>query len=229
MPVKVFSGIAPPQALLDAMAAARVQPPTPLVQRPSWPTEQTLEPESRPAMPPRPTRPPVPAESTVEYDDAPPSYEDAMADNLSPVDGPRREYHPPDASPLQTTIEPGTDGKSSAEASRTREGGPAPEGHVTSAQDPHNRRSSSESFDMLPGTPPESSPPGSPVSRHLSILKAQRNTMHEDSPPQYEPIAEPQQVPNTMHHQPSRNNLRQINLGVPSRKPVPGSSRNPPT
>ncbi|KAJ6151801.1 hypothetical protein N7470_006929 [Penicillium chermesinum] len=96
---------------------------------------------------------------------------------------------------------------------------------------PSNHRSSSESFDMLPGTPPESvsgSPPGSPtMHRHLSVMKVHRNTTHEDSPPQYEPIADTQQAPNTINHQPSRNNLRPMNLGVPSRKPVPGSSNQP--
>ena len=62
----------------------------------------------------RPTRPPVPARPSstsaprpiydplyppqlntpgpASADDAPPSYEDAMADEIGPVDGPRRDY-----------------------------------------------------------------------------------------------------------------------------------------
>ena len=36
----------------------------------------------------------------VMGDAAPPSYEDAMAEEIGPVDGPRRDYHPP---PTTTT------------------------------------------------------------------------------------------------------------------------------
>ena len=79
MPVKVYSGIRPPQALLDAMMS---NPPLPHVstQTPSTPTH-----------PPQSFGPPpsnIPA-------DAPPSYEDAVADDLGPIDGPRREYTQP--------------------------------------------------------------------------------------------------------------------------------------
>ena len=40
-----------------------------------------------PAYPPQVGVPGAP-----DFDDAPPSYEDAMADEMSPADGPRREY-----------------------------------------------------------------------------------------------------------------------------------------
>src|SRR5436189_5773425 len=86
MALQVFSGIAPPQALLAAIAAAPGQP-------------NVLE---SPVIPPRPTQPPQGLTPTYAspvpgpYEDAPPSYEDAMADALGPVDGPRREYNPPD-------------------------------------------------------------------------------------------------------------------------------------
>ncbi|KAE8441502.1 hypothetical protein EG329_004890 [Mollisiaceae sp. DMI_Dod_QoI] len=76
--IEVYSGISPPAALLDAIA-------------------------SRPTIPVRPQTQPTPAVSDPLYppqappggpsaDDAPPSYEDAMAEDISPADGPRREY-----------------------------------------------------------------------------------------------------------------------------------------
>jgi len=214
MPVKVYSGIAPPQALLDAMAAATLQPSS------SKPNEQNLptDANSRPPMPPRPSGAPVPANSGVVYDEAPPSYEDAMADNLGPVDGPRREYHPPDAS----TVESGTDAKSPVQMGKVREDGPTTEGSTVPSRE--DRRSSSESFDMLPTTPPESnsgSPPTSPVTRSQSTMKVSRNPVEEESPPQYQQVADNQlQAPN-VNRRPSNTNMRAMNLGVPSRKPVP--------
>lgn len=224
MPVKVYSGIAPPQALLDAMAAAALQP-SPSKPEPS-PSSPTNADDSRPPMPPRPSGAPVPAESGAVYDDAPPSYEDAMAENLSPVDGPRREYHPPDAS----TVESGADAKSPVQAGKVREDGPAAEGSAVPGSR-EDRPSSSESFDMLPTTPPESnsgSPPASPVRRSQSTMKIHRNPVDEESPPQYQPVAENQlQSSNSVERRPSRNNLRPMNLGVPTRKPVPRSTDRP--
>ncbi|KAN0112891.1 hypothetical protein V8E51_005842 [Hyaloscypha variabilis] len=76
--VEIYSGIHPPTALLDAMAS---RPSAPV--RPSVPTPQTYD----PAYPPQVGVPGAP-----DLDDAPPSYEDAMADEMSPADGPRREY-----------------------------------------------------------------------------------------------------------------------------------------
>lgn len=234
MPVKIYSGIAPPQALLDAMAAAAPQSSqTKPTHRPTWPMSSNST--NPPPMPPRPAGPvPVPADSSEAYDEAPPSYEDAMAENLSPVDGPRREYHPPDASSSRS-MESGTDAKSPVETGRTREGPvPASQGNLTPSAYEHQGRSSSESFDMLPTTPPESisgSPPGSPVRRSQSMMKVHRNPMDDESPPQYQPVADGQlQAPsNTIRQRPSQNSLRPMNLGVPSRKPVPGPSRRPTT
>ncbi|KAJ5341855.1 Arrestin-like N-terminal [Penicillium brevicompactum] len=216
MPVKVFSGIAPPQALLDAMAAASLQQGSEKPQ-PSLPTETGID---RPPMPPRPSGEPVPVNSGDPYADAPPSYEDAMADHLSPVDGPRREYHPPEASP----VEPGADSKPTAQG-KDSEDGPAAEGSSTPRRRDH--RSSSESFDMLPTTPPESqsgSPPPSPTRRPGSMMKIPRNPVEDESPPQYEPVGGGQQAAQSQR-QPSRNN-RPMNLGVPNRKPVPRSPHN---
>jgi hypothetical protein len=216
MPVKVFSGIAPPQALLDAMAAASLHPGK-LKPEASIPAENE---NIRPPMPPRPSGEPVPVNSGDAYDteEAPPSYEDAMADHLSPVDGPRREYHPPDAS---HPMESGTDAKSAA-----RQGdGPAAEG--SSAPRRRNNRASSESFDMLPTTPPESPSPRSesPVLRPGSMMKISHNPVDDESPPQYEPVTS-SQAPPAAQRQASGSNSRPMNLGVPNRKPVPGSPAN---
>ncbi|KAI9825674.1 MAG: hypothetical protein M1832_001018 [Thelocarpon impressellum] len=81
LPVKVYSGIAPPRALLDAIAAQKETPPS-LDALPPRPTTQT---------PTSPTQAPsyTPAAGA---DDAPPSYEDAMAEDIGPVDGRRRDY-----------------------------------------------------------------------------------------------------------------------------------------
>ncbi|RDL38955.1 Uncharacterized protein BP5553_03295 [Venustampulla echinocandica] len=82
--VEVHSGISPPAALLDAMAQQR--PPVP-----ARPTAQTPTPVSAPAADPLyPPQLGTPAAAVV--DDAPPSYEDAMAEDITPTDGPRREY-----------------------------------------------------------------------------------------------------------------------------------------
>lgn len=105
IPVEVWSGIAPPPELLRAMqeraegdgkqsstlannttpsklaSAASETPPTPMYGA---------------AQPPAPmgSSQPLNAEDLPEY--APPSYEDAMAEEFTPVDGPRRDYSVPD-------------------------------------------------------------------------------------------------------------------------------------
>ncbi|PWY77105.1 hypothetical protein BO70DRAFT_264243, partial [Aspergillus heteromorphus CBS 117.55] len=214
MPVKVFSGIAPPKALLDAMAANGQVKPTVPASNPTSPVGDSI----RPPMPPRPSRPPMPANPEDGYDDAPPSYEDAMAETLSPVDGPRREYNPPDAS-SDRSVEPGADPRS-------------PVGKEPEASWPYGNQdamSSSETLDMLPETPPESrsgSPPMSPVARQQSVLKIHKPPLPlEDNPPEYQPIAEgpPQPSQNQVNRTPSQPGVRPMNLGVPNRKPVPRS------
>lgn len=112
MPVEVYSGIAPPQSLLDQMAGRPIAQPTPNDNlRPPGSTNGPSTGHS-----PRPSRPPSQAQSDhVEPspsdipDEAPPSYEDAMADDLAPVDGPRRDYHQ-----QTTSTPPGSSGKGSA-------------------------------------------------------------------------------------------------------------------
>lgn len=217
MPVKVYSGIAPPKALLDAMAeTGRVQEP----KAPALPSRPAEGPSERPPIPPRPAGPAEPATSAEEADDeAPPSYEDAMAETLSPVDGPRREYNPPDASSSSRTIESGADSKSPVNPGRDPE--------ASAFYNNPQANSSEETFDMLPSTPPESqsgSPPTSPVMRQQSVLKIHKvPPQPEEHPPQYQSVAEGSlQAPQNPVRPPSRE-FRPMNLGVPSRKPVPRS------
>ncbi|KAK7550517.1 arrestin [Phyllosticta paracitricarpa] len=92
LPVKVFSGIEPPPALLAAMAdpskaaAAAAGSPNGIPPRKPVPGGMTASPYYAPSSP----SPIAPG-----YEDAPPSYEDAIATNLPPVNGPRRDYAPP--------------------------------------------------------------------------------------------------------------------------------------
>lgn len=221
MPIKVYSGIAPPKALLDAMAESGRVPQQAAPALPARPEDMN----NRPPMPPRPAGPPEPTSADQAHDDAPPSYEDAMAETLSPVDGPRREYNPPEATSPRKTTESGADSKFPA-----HNPGRNPEDSTSTT--PYNNpqaNSSEETFDMLPSTPPESqsgSPPTSPVARQQSVLKTHKvPPQPEDNPPQYQSIAEGSlQAPNNqIERRPSGSGFRPMNLGVPSRKPVPRS------
>lgn len=96
LPVKMYSGIAPPKALLEAGVAAETWPPparpnldapAPVVQQPHMHT---------------PTTPTHVAPQGVGvgtgvpvYDDAPPSYEDTIGQDLPPINGYRGSYRPP--------------------------------------------------------------------------------------------------------------------------------------
>ncbi len=95
--VKIFSGIKPPAALLRAIATSQPQhySPTPISL-----ASPTVHSPSSPSTPSYVQHPPQigsfasPQQVPFE-DDAPPSYEDAMADEVGPVDGPRRDYNIP--------------------------------------------------------------------------------------------------------------------------------------
>ncbi|KAI9885114.1 MAG: hypothetical protein M1823_003082 [Watsoniomyces obsoletus] len=111
-PVQVFSGIAPPARLLEAMAAQRNNS----VRTPSRPPEKTsqgpglaVHPPDTPLTPLTPLTPTVSANMPPRIGEhvpanvsgaggvgeqaGPPSYEDAMAEDMAPVDGRRRDYH----------------------------------------------------------------------------------------------------------------------------------------
>ena len=122
MPLKIYSGIAPPSQLLAAMSnPINSQSPSGQASMPVHHLSQTFP--NFPQRPSYPIRPPsnftptgqVPLAETPpiisssaphyplgqherpqpensEFGDAPPSYEDAMADELAPVSGPRRDY-----------------------------------------------------------------------------------------------------------------------------------------
>jgi hypothetical protein len=123
LPVKVFSGIAPPASLLNALAN---QP------APSHSLSDPTTPDSLASGHDQPT--PTPASPTtsdqtflarfgsvsqpVDPDEPPPpSYEDAMAEDIGPLDGPRRNYNPP----LDPPSSPG--GSSNSFASDSKSGG----------------------------------------------------------------------------------------------------------
>lgn len=103
LPVEVYSGITPPQELLDAMARTQGHP----TLSPSNPNRTGVPPRkplasgvapglgasssaSRPADYDNGDAPPV-------YSEAPPSYEDAIGQDFAPVHGVQRGYAPPAA------------------------------------------------------------------------------------------------------------------------------------
>ncbi|EGE00151.1 hypothetical protein TESG_07472 [Trichophyton tonsurans CBS 112818] len=149
MAVQVYSGIAPPQALLDAMNGQPSKGPIPApVQTPVFgfgpgpshippsqpmagpgpgPSPIPMNPNIPPPQPPRPS----PANHPVlmeNFEEAPPpSYEDAMADALAPVDGPRHEYNPLAASQRSSSWT-STDAQSSAPPGNPRSNSFGPSG-----------------------------------------------------------------------------------------------------
>lgn len=104
LPVKVYSGIAPPKALLEASLtgeASHLKPSTLNIppqqqQAPHTPTTPTYGGfgNSSGGFPGQPAQPPPAA--TAPYGDAPPpSYEEAIGQDLPPINGYRGSYQPP--------------------------------------------------------------------------------------------------------------------------------------
>lgn len=107
----MFSGIAPPAKLLEAMAASRERISKSSAADPASeklrmetrtskfgatqvpPASATSGPSNAPEIPPRPEA--GTGQVLPTYADAPPSYEDAIASDLQPVDAPRPDYAPP--------------------------------------------------------------------------------------------------------------------------------------
>lgn len=108
LPVKVYSGIAPPKALLDATLAAESN-------KANNPNALNVPPLQQPQAPHTPTTPthsgfangggafaglsaqpqhPVQG-SPGGFEDAPPSYEEAVGQDLPPINGYRGSYQPP--------------------------------------------------------------------------------------------------------------------------------------
>lgn len=102
LPVKVYSGIAPPKALLEAAMtgeAGKLRPstlnaPPPQQQAPHTPTTPTHGGfgSSGSGFPGQPVQPHA---APPGYDEAPPSYEDAIGQDLPPINGYRGSYQPP--------------------------------------------------------------------------------------------------------------------------------------
>lgn len=103
--VQVFSGIAPPERLLNATAA---RPPRLSGTQTNLLGVHNNEP-TKPLTPSSENPPPSPLMGLHHSqndmpDDAPPSYEDAIAEDIAPVDGPRHSYSiPGDSQPVQTS------------------------------------------------------------------------------------------------------------------------------
>ncbi|KAF2868761.1 hypothetical protein BDV95DRAFT_122604 [Massariosphaeria phaeospora] len=98
LPVKVYSGIEPPQALLEATLtggdSGKLQPPS-QAQMPYTPTTPT----GAHGFPGPNAFPPQQGASASaqppSYEEAPPSYEDAIGQDLPPINGYRGSYQPP--------------------------------------------------------------------------------------------------------------------------------------
>lgn len=223
MAVKVYSGVAPPPALLEAMAAeGKIRPKVKPSQKPHISTNEDIPPPTpqRPAPVPGPaSNPAVAAQPDETYDEAPPSYEDAMAEGIGPVDGPRREYNPPNVSAAtRPSGGPVTDVKTPVDSLRDNDS------FYTHGR---SSRESSESVDMLPTTPgsrPESmvetllDEPGHTGQTQPASVEQYPQTVKHD--PQQQPGAIQLNQPG-----PSRPDIRTFNTGVPNRRPVPGQRR----
>ncbi|KAF2091103.1 arrestin [Saccharata proteae CBS 121410] len=93
LPVKVFSGVKPSPELLQAMSNKLQRKPVP--SSAGNKVGLNIVPPVNGAATAGPSNiPPTPTDG-APFEDAPPSYEDVVAQDLPPVDGPRRDYAPP--------------------------------------------------------------------------------------------------------------------------------------
>jgi hypothetical protein len=109
LPVKVYSGIAPPKELLEAtltgmagkVKPGEIQPGAPASLNVPQPVQPPHTPVDHPgfsganAFPPVQGAPTGAQQPQPPYDDAPPSYEDAIGQDLPPINGYRGSYQPP--------------------------------------------------------------------------------------------------------------------------------------
>ncbi|KAI1396692.1 hypothetical protein F4819DRAFT_118858 [Hypoxylon fuscum] len=78
--VDVYSGIKPPQQLLNSVSTSNARPPL----QPPRPSQPQPQPQARPPQQPDPLYPPqLGTNAAGMYEDAPPSYDEAMADQLA--------------------------------------------------------------------------------------------------------------------------------------------------
>ena len=107
IPVTVYSGVAPPLALLSAMAVragstplhpvntAAANPQGEILADVLVPTTSTISHPDQSDYPAQ-TGSFMPQPPPADSGEAPPSYEDAIAEEIGPVDGPRRQYTMPE-------------------------------------------------------------------------------------------------------------------------------------
>lgn len=184
-----------------------------------------------PPQPPRPVNQAAElASHNLDGDDAPPSYEDAMADMISPIDGPRGEYHQTPAPAFQGShnfSEPVGDTKT-----------PFPDPQTSHSEDDHHyhhegdedgeeftrsfSRDSSESVDMLP-----QSPRLRPISYADSVFEDRKSsqTQGHTSNSNDTSANETQQPPPAFTPSQTPQPRRTISTGIPNRRPVPNSSK----
>ncbi|RDI79289.1 hypothetical protein Vi05172_g10696 [Venturia inaequalis] len=86
---EVFSGIAPPPDLIKRMDSAPIRPTTQIPVQGPGSKLPTYSAQQAPSNAPQPQAP--------AYEEAPPSYEDAVGQDLPPINGPRPGYNPPPA------------------------------------------------------------------------------------------------------------------------------------
>jgi hypothetical protein len=97
--VSIYSGIAPPPALLERLTNGR---PGSLQHIDSDLSASNIPPPALNSNSPQASAASGPSMPAPPYDEPPPSYEDAMADNLTPANGIRPGYRPPDPNTQDT-------------------------------------------------------------------------------------------------------------------------------
>jgi hypothetical protein len=107
LPVKVYSGIAPPKALLEAALSGEGQKLNPSIPSLTVPPYQQGQSPHTPTTPTHagfasgpnafPGQPAQPQPQAGGFEDAPPSYEEAVGQELPPINGYRGSYQPPAA------------------------------------------------------------------------------------------------------------------------------------
>lgn len=233
--MNVYSGIAPPPALLEAMAAegkiqqAKPKPPPRPPAGEDVPPPMPARPAAAPAPAPPASIPAVLAQEDESPGDAPPSYEDAMAEGIGPIDGPRPEYNPPNTSADRGLSGSVTDAKNPVDSMRDEK---------AYSNQSRLSRASSESVDMLPTTPgsrPESladeswiQEPGASTTQPQPSFPHHKGSDLSEQSSQYGGSPQPQPQPGSGADQrspPGRPGLsiRTFSTGVPNRRPVPGN------
>lgn len=209
------------------MSANRKLQNAPVGQKPS-----IYDDNNPPPQPPRPVNQAaeLASHNILEGDDAPPSYEDAMADMISPIDGPRGEYHQTPAPAFQGS-------RNLSGVGDTKQ--PFPDPQTSHIEDDHSfhhegdedgeeftrsfSRDSSESVDMLP-----QSPRLRPISYADSVFEDRKSGQTQGHTSNYNDSSAhetQQQPPPAFTPSQTPQARRTISTGVPNRRPVPNSSQ----